>query len=374
MAHPNRIIQKVLELWKQWLSTRKISKLMENEHDYKIANTSIWYIIKRDKPLEAYAEHRGVNPDNVRHYRHKTHNPDWSSISAFVKNPVEENRIERIKEEIVALAKNYAPRYPKITRTQSKDPHLLVIDPADIHLWKLCSAFETGEEYNNQIAIQRVLEWVQGILDKTSTYHIDKVLFVAWNDILHIDSPRRMTTSGTPQDTDGMRYDNFMLAKKLYVDVLEMILSVADVHFVYNPSNHDFVHWFMLCQTVEAWFSNNKNITFDTDMKHRKYWRYHNNLIGTTHGDWAKEKDLAILMATECAVWRSECDKRYCYWHHLHHKTAKDYIGMTYETLRSPTASDGRHHRNGYQHAPKAIEGFMHHPQYWQVARFTHFF
>jgi len=51
-----------------------------------------------------------------------------------------------------------------------------------------------------------------------------------------------MTTSGTPQDTDGMWYDNFMLAKKLYVDVLEMILSVADVHFVYNPSNHDFVH------------------------------------------------------------------------------------------------------------------------------------
>ena len=51
-----------------------------------------------------------------------------------------------------------------------------------------------------------------------------------------------MTTSGTPQDTDGMRYDNFMLAKKLYVDVLEMILTVADVHFVYNPSNHDFVH------------------------------------------------------------------------------------------------------------------------------------
>ncbi len=49
---------------------------MENEHDYKIANTSIGYIIKRDKPLEAYAEHRGVNPDNVRHYWHKTHNPD----------------------------------------------------------------------------------------------------------------------------------------------------------------------------------------------------------------------------------------------------------------------------------------------------------
>jgi len=70
-----------------------------------------------------------------------------------------------------------------------------VIDPADIHIGKLASAFETGEEYNNQIAVKRVLEGVQGILDKSSSYNIDKILFIGGNDILHIDSPKRMTTS-----------------------------------------------------------------------------------------------------------------------------------------------------------------------------------
>jgi len=74
-----------------------------------------------------------------------------------------------------------------------------------------------------------------------------------------------------------------MIAKKLYVDVLELLIAVADVQFVFNPSNHDFMTGFMLCQTIQARFSNNKNIKFNCDMSHRKYYQYGKNMIGTTH-------------------------------------------------------------------------------------------
>ena len=72
--------------------------------------------------------------------------------------------------------------------------------------------------------------------------------------IYYVDTPKRATTSGTPQDTDGMWYENFMTAKKLYVDVLEMLISEADVHFVYNPSNHDYMSGFMLSDSIQSWF------------------------------------------------------------------------------------------------------------------------
>jgi len=65
---------------------------------------------------------------------------------------------------------------------------------------------------------------------------------------------------------------------------------------------------------------------------------------------------------------------RYIYTHHVHHKTSKDYIGITVESSRSPSGTDSWHHRNGYQHASKAIEAYLHHPTYGQVARFTHKF
>jgi len=295
--------------------------------------------------------------------------------SFFVKNPLftEENKEDFAKDLINSL-EEYAPIYPKIKRNKSTDGHLLVIDPADIHIGKLCSAFETGEAYNSQIAVKRVKEGVQGILDKSSGFNIDSILFIGGNDILHIDTPQRKTTSGTPQDTDGMWYDNFLIAKRLYVDILEMLLPIADVHFTFNPSNHDYTNGFFLADVVKTHFRNNKNITFDCSIAHRKAYQYYNNLIGTTHGDGAKQQDLPLLMATEHPAEWANTKHRYVYTHHVHHKTSKDYIGLTVESLRSPSGTDSWHSRNGYTGAPKAVEGFIHHKDFGQVARLTHIF
>jgi len=70
----------------------------------------------------------------------------------------------------------------------------------------------------------------------------------------------------------------------------------------------------------------------------------------------------------------AETKHRYIYTHHVHHKTSKDYAGITIESLRSPSGTDSWHHRNGYQHAPKAVEGFLHCKENGQIARITHIF
>jgi hypothetical protein len=65
---------------------------------------------------------------------------------------------------------------------------------------------------------------------------------------------------------------------------------------------------------------------------------------------------------------------RYIYGGHVHHKTSKDYVGITYETSRSASGTDGWHHRNGFDHAVKAVEAYLHDKKFGQVARFTHKF
>ena len=314
-----------------------------------------------------------IDNSNVKHLWVKN-----KQASVFVKNPnfvqAEIATVSQLREDLINDLQQYAPKFPKLERIENKDSYLLVIDPADIHIGKLCSAFERGEAYNNQIAVQRVLEGVKGILQKVSSFNIDKILFIGGNDILHIDSPLRTTTSGTPQDTDGMWHTNFLIAKKLYVDVLELLLGVADVHFTFNPSNHDYTNGFFLAQVIETYFKECKNITFDTSIAHRKGFKYFSNLIGTTHGDGAKQMDLPLLMAVEFPIEWSQTKHRYIYTHHVHHKTSKDYAGITIESLRSPSGTDSWHHRNGYQHAPKAVEAFLHCKINGQIARITHIF
>ena len=330
-------------------------------------------IVSQYRAIKNEANELGLDEEDVKHGWIKS-----KTASLFFKNPnfksKEEENYERIREAILKDIDAHTPKYDILKRENSAESHLLVIDPADVHIGKLCDAFETGETYNNQIAVQRVLEGVQGILDKSKGFNIDKILFIGGNDILHIDTPRRTTTAGTPQDTDGMWYSNFLIAKQLYVEILERLLTVADVHFTFNPSNHDYVHGFFLADVIRTWFKDCKQITFDCSISHRKAFKYGQNLIGTTHGDGAKNQDLPLLMATEFPLWWSQTKHRYVYTHHVHHKFSKDYIGVTVESLRSPSGADSWHHVKGFQHAPKAIEGFLHHKINGQVARLSHIF
>ena len=322
--------------------------------------------------IEEYCEHYALDYSKIRSWKLITHTavPYYNVVFYETHNQEEES----LRDQLIKDLQQYSPKFPKLERVEDNNSYLLVIDPADIHIGKLASAFETGETYNNQIAVQRVLSGVRGILEKVSPYKIDKILFIGGNDILHIDTPKRTTTSGTHQDTDGMWHSNFLIAKQLYIDVLEMLLSVADVHFTFNPSNHDYMNGFFLAQVIEAYFKNCENITFDCSIAHRKGFKYHNNLIGTTHGDGAKQDLLPLLMAQEFPIEWSQTKHRYIYTHHVHHKTSKDYIGITVESLRSPSGTDSWHSRNGYQHAPKAVEAFLHCKDNGQVARITHLF
>lgn len=297
--------------------------------------------------------------------------------SLFVKNPnyieQELTKISDLKSDLIKDLQEYSPKFVKLERVENKESYLLIIDPADIHIGKLASAFESGESYDNQIAVQRVLSGVIGILNKVSSFSIDKIVFIGGNDILHVDNPQRTTTSGTPQDTDGMWHSNFLIAKNLYTNIIEMLLPIADVHFVFNPSNHDYTNGYFLAQVIQTYFRNSENVTFDCSISHRKYFTYGNNLIGTTHGDGAKVTDLPLLMAHEAVDW-SKCKHRYIYTHHVHHKNSKDYMGVCVESMRSPSGTDSWHHRNGYQHAPKAVEAFLHSKDFGQIARITHIF
>jgi hypothetical protein len=326
-----------------------------------------WGEREKHQALIKECEEKGIPVDDVNYYWFKS-----EKFSINIKQA--EVDIRAVVGGLIEEMKRYAPKYGRIKYPKTKDAHLLVIDPADVHLGKLCSAYETGDDYNIEIAKKRVLEGVEGVLQKAQGWKVDQMLFISGNDKLHVDTPRSTTTSGTPQDTHLMWYDAFRFAVKLEVSILEMLLTVAPVHFQYDPSNHDYTNGFFMAQAIEAWFNKCEGITFDTSIAHRKYHRYGLNLIASTHGDGAKETDLALLMAHEAAKDWHECKHRYVYTHHIHHKKSKDYMSVCVESMRSPSGTDSWHHRNGYQHAPKAIEGFIHHKEHGQIARLTHLF
>lgn len=281
--------------------------------------------------------------------------------------------LKQLSEQVTEQMVKYSPVYPVIKREQPKDPHLLVLSLADIHLGKLSVTYETGQEYNRQIAITRTLEGIQGLLNKSAGFNIDGILLIVGNDILHTDTLSRGTTKGTPQDTEGMWHENFLLAKDLYIKVVEMLIPVADVYVQHNMSNHDYMSGYFLADTVKSWFRLNENVFFDTSPKDRKYFQYGLNLIGSTHGDNIKPDNLPLIMAEENPQEWGETRFRFWYTHHIHSKQSKDYGSVCVESLRSPSVPDAWHDRSGYLNS-QALEGFIHSFDKGQVCRITHYF
>ena len=71
-----------------------------------------------------------------------------------------------------------------------------------------------------------------------------------------------------------MWYNNFLIAKKLYIEILDELIKIADIHVMYNPSNHDYTNGFFLADTIKSWYKKCENITFDSNISHRKYFKY----------------------------------------------------------------------------------------------------
>ena len=351
---------------------------MNDEKRYRLKEDE-WKLIdeyrtdrKKDNLLADECKASGIDINSISHYWYKS-----KKFSIFAK-PNEFTKDEFLKS-IEDLISKYSPKYPSIDYPKREDGHLLIINPADVHIGKYADALETGEEYNVEIAKNRVREGVKGILRNAEGFNIDKILFCIGNDILHTDNTMGSTTRLTPQDTDKKWYRHFTEALELYVEIVEMLMQIAPVDCIHSMSNHDYMSGFHLAHALKSWYRNTDAVTVDADPKHRKYYTYKNSMIGLTHGDGAKLNTLPLLMAQEEPLMWSYTKYRYWYLHHLHHKqrykfiTSFDNIGVTCEFLRSPSGSDSWHFSKGYTGSVKAVEGFIH-SEYGQIAHLTHIF
>ena len=119
---------------------RKIAK------KYNLNENGLRKHIRRKNILNSIVDetmHRNNLPDN------------WScawvkdkdtNVSVLVKNPNnEESTYEDFREDFLNEMKRYSPKYKKLKRSEYKDPHLLVIDIADLHIGKLSSSTESEE-------------------------------------------------------------------------------------------------------------------------------------------------------------------------------------------------------------------------------------
>lgn len=356
-----------------------------------------------DPEILAAAAAGGIqDPRNLSHFWKISKDEQGNGYSLFVKNPKSGEKISVLDMVREAVLETPAPIRMPTRMLEPTGDHLLIVDLADVHFLKLCVKSETGHEYNRAVARHRVIEGTRALLRLAQPMGIGRILFVLGNDILHVDGPRTSTTSGTYQDSDGTIFQGFKDAGAALDEAIQLCAEVAPVDLIHCMSNHDWLMGWALSQAVAGRLRSHPRVRateYNLSEAHRKYYRFERNLFGLSHGDGAKEEKLYGVMVKEAREHISECLNLYWLLHHVHHKDRKsrgeiaylrekDHNGMTahitgntmtegghlnIEYVRSPSAPDGWHDRNGYVNR-QAVECFIHHPTLGQRARFTEWF
>ena len=245
-----------------------------------------------------------------------------------------------LKESLIRDLKNISPIQPSKQYRNKKDIMVEVSIP-DFHLGKDSIKIE------DQVTLYD--DCINKIKESIKYSNCNKILFPIGNDFFNSDNLQYTTTKGTPQFDTVQWQESFRIGVQLIVKTVNSLLEIAPVDIIVVQGNHDYQKSWYLGEIIEAYFTNNNNVTVNNDINEpRKYYKYGNTLLGFTHGDSNRPNDLPLLMAVEKPIEFSQTTTREWHIGHLHKHMHDEYNGVGVKVLPSLCGQDEWHKKQGY--------------------------
>lgn len=303
-------------------------------------------------------------------------------VKAWLSRRKVETDLVKQKEAILAELKAYAPKYDKRINIvekykNTKKECLCEISLADHHFSKLSWRSESGEDYDIKIAEKRWKEAIKSLLSRANINQVEKFLLPIGNDLFHIDNRNNTTTAGTFVDSDMRFFKMVKIVRRILVETIDDLLSVAPVDILIIPGNHDYHASLWIGEVLEAYYHNNQQVSIDSSPTTRKYYKYGKVGFQLSHGNEESVKDLGLIFAAEQKHLWADTDFHYCQLGHTHKSKKIDYIsedeyqGFQVQVMPSLCGTDSFHFKKGYI-SNKAAKLFMYHKEEGKIAEFTY--
>lgn len=249
---------------------------------------------------------------------------------------------ETLADSVKGLAK------PVQSPAPGRDDLMCIIPVGDPHFGMYSWAAETGEDFDLDIAERLTHAAIDRLVD--SGPEASTAMLLNLGDHFHADNQWNTTNSGHQLDVDGRWAKVQQAGLKAMIYCIQRLLGKYNkVVFRINKGNHDNHSSYALALMLSCYFYNEPRVTVDLSPRVHWYYKFGKNLIGSTHGDTTKEKDMVALMATDCPKDWGDTKHRYWYVGHVHHKSVKEYPGGVVEYFRTLAPGDAWHRSQGYR-------------------------
>lgn len=291
--------------------------------------------------------------------------PLYSSKIA-VKPKTPELRKDDIEAWFDALDRNFSPAVPKKMDGWGDGDKLLLVPISDLHFNMLASIFNSGNEYNCDLAEEMFFHIIQDVLNETARYDLKRIVFTIGGDQMDADGVGNTTTKGTPQHCDKHYWDACEQIYAMTVKAVDLFAERAPVDVIYVPGNHDKGTGFKLAKYLDAWFRNDDRVTVDYSPRARHYYVFGKTLFVFTHD--ADVKRLQKLIPDEARDLWASVDYTEVFLQHLHSEALlSQENSMRIERLPSPVARSVWTDEMGYR-AIRQCKSFVYDEEYGRKA------
>ena len=211
---------------------------------------------------------------------------------------------------------------------------------ADIHLGMRAWGDETGEDYDTDIAAERVSDGINRLVNASPAS--DEALIVAIGDSLHANDNTNMTPqSKHVLDVDTRHYRTLDIAISMFANAVDMAAQKhPKVTFCILPGNHDRDAYLAILFAMRERYRNIDSVTVVASPMEFFVHEFGKVMIACHHGDKAKAPRLVMDAADKWPEMWGRTRYRYYFTGHLHHHKSEEIGGMTWEQLRAVTAKD----------------------------------
>lgn len=383
MAHE---IEKYLPYCKTWRQQEVVNAIIKEGSHRKAAKAlgvgirNLDYCVAR---IKKQAKNQGFDPSGglsqgvpqgigwartstLRDYRE---NPEGDKLLEWViTRPDQENAEEAIREAVKALAEEL-PKLPKRKNIPKFNKKLMSVIPfGDPHFGMYSWAEETGHDFDTDIARRDLCSAVDYLVSQSPAS--ERCVIMSLGDFFHADNLEGKTTrSGNVLDMDTRLPRVIRIGVSAMRQAVESALSRhKTVEVVCAIGNHDDVLSMALSILLSHVYENEPRVIIHDSPTRRHYIRHGKVLIGVTHGDRTKDKDLLPIMASEKAEDWGNTKHRYFYRGHHHHSERNEFHGGIVEQFRTLAPPDAWHSAGGYM-AGRDMSLIVHHEDYGEVQR-----
>lgn len=283
-------------------------------------------------------------------------------------SPEQAQTMERIKMFALELGEGVKGLAPISKAPKHEATDILCVYPwGDPHFGMYAWWQDAGADFDLDIAERMTCAAVDRLV--SSAPEGSTGILLNLGDMFHADNQKNTTASGHQLDVDGRwpKVQQVGLRAKIHC-IRRMLEKHSKVIVRINKGNHDGHSSYALSLMLSCYFHNEPRVQIDLSPGVCWYYKFGAVMIGSTHGDTIKGKDMGAVMAADMPKEWGGSTHRYWYVGHVHHKDVKEYPGVVVEYVRTLAARDAWHQGMGYR-AGRDMQLVVHHREFGEVER-----